>query len=92
MWLGDAVKAGTFARAREAEQAGLHGGMAFPVSTAETCVGVIEVFSHEIRERDPGVYALTEGIGLQVGDFIESLRIEDERERHASSSRRSCAE
>ena len=80
MWLGDAVKAGTFARAREAEQAGLHGGMAFPVSTAETCVGVIEVFSHEIRERDPGVYALTEGIGLQVGDFIESLRIEDERE------------
>jgi PAS domain S-box-containing protein len=80
MWLGDAVEAGTFARAREAEQAGLHGGMAFPVTGADTCVGVIEVFSHEIRERDPGVYALTEGIGLQVGDFIEALRIEDERE------------
>ena len=41
--------------------------------------GVIEVFSREVRERDPGVYALTEALGLQVGDFIEALRLQDER-------------
>ena len=32
-----------------------------------------------MRERDPGVYALTEALGLQVGDFIEALRLQEER-------------
>ena len=80
MWLSDAIAAGTFARAREAERADLHGGMAFPVRSGEKRVGVIEVFSHQVRERDPGVYSLTEGLGLQLGDFIESLRLARERE------------
>jgi PAS domain S-box-containing protein len=80
VWLGDLVEAGTFVRAREAESAGLHGGMAFPVTAADSCVGAIELFSREVRERDPGVYALTEALGLQVGDFIEALRTEQERE------------
>jgi PAS domain S-box-containing protein len=78
-WLGDAIEAGTFMRAEEATAAGLHGGMAFPITSADECVGVIEVFSREVRERDPGVYALTEALGLQVGDFIEALRLQDER-------------
>ncbi|HEX6654188.1 MAG TPA: SpoIIE family protein phosphatase [Thermoleophilaceae bacterium] len=78
-WLGDAIEAGTFKRTEEAAAAGLHGGMAFPVISAERCVGVIEVFSHEVRERDPGVYSLTEALGLQLGDFIEVLRLQDER-------------
>jgi PAS domain S-box-containing protein len=80
VWLGDAIAAGIFARAPEAERADLHGGMAFPVMSHDTCVGVIELFSHEVRERDPGVYSLTEGLGLQLGDFIESLRVARERE------------
>jgi PAS domain S-box-containing protein len=80
VWLGDALESGTFARAREAHAAGLHGGMAFPVMGGDKCLGVIEVFSHEVRERDPGVYSLTEGIGLQVGEFMEALRTEEERE------------
>ena len=78
-WLGDAIEAGTFTRTEEATAAGLHGGMAFPLTAAEECVGVIEVFSREVRERDPGVYALTEALGLQVGDFIVALRLQDER-------------
>jgi PAS domain S-box-containing protein len=80
VWLGDALASGTFLRASEAETADLCGGMAFPVKHGDECVGVIELFSHEVRERDPGVYALTEGIGLQIGDFIESLRLQSERE------------
>jgi PAS domain S-box-containing protein len=80
MWLGDALAAGTFRRAREAEDADLHGGMAFPIIGGEGCIGVIELYSHEIRERDPGVYALSEALGRQVGEFIESMRLEQERE------------
>jgi PAS domain S-box-containing protein len=80
VWLGDAIEAGVFARVSEAKRADLHGGMAFPVKAHGECVGVIEALSHEVRERDPGVYALTEGLGLQVGDFIVALRAERERE------------
>ena len=54
--------------------------MAFPVTAAGECMGAIEVFSREIRERDPGVYSLTEALGLQVGDFIEGLELQRERE------------
>jgi PAS domain S-box-containing protein len=83
-WLGDLIAAGIFLRTEEAEAAGLHGGMAFPVTSADECVGVIEVFSRQIRERDPGVYSLTEALGLQVGDFIEALRVHREREEARS--------
>ena len=84
VWLGDAIEAGIFARGPEAQRADLHGGMAFPVKAGDETVGVIEVLSHEVRERDPGVHALTEGLGLQVGDFIEALRAEREREEARS--------
>jgi PAS domain S-box-containing protein len=80
VWLGDALTAGTFVRAREAEAADLHGGMAFPVVGGQGCIGVIELYSHEIRERDAGVYALSEALGSQVGEFVEALRLEQERE------------
>ena len=80
VWLGDAIASGVFMRGPEAERAGLHGGMAFPLMSHGRCVGVIELFSHEVRERDAGVYSLTEGLGLQLGDFIEALRLARERE------------
>jgi PAS domain S-box-containing protein len=80
VWLRDAVAAGKFVRTREAEEADLHGGMAFPVIHGEDCLGAIELFSHEVRERDPETYAFTEVLGRQIGDFIEGRRAEQERE------------
>jgi PAS domain S-box-containing protein len=77
VWLRDAVAAGTFARVREAEDAELRGGMAFPVTGGEGCVGVIELFSHEVRERDPETYAFTEVLGHLVGEFIDVLDAEE---------------
>ncbi len=74
VWLGDAVAAGTFRRTREADEAGLCGGMAFAVLSGDERIGVIELFSREVRERDPEIYALTEALGRQVGEFIEGLR------------------
>ena len=77
VWLGDAVAAGIFRRDREAADADLHGGMAFPVTGGDERIGVVELFSHEIRERDPEIYALTEALGRQVGEFVESLRAQE---------------
>jgi PAS domain S-box-containing protein len=77
VWLGDAIESKTFLRAAEAEAADLHGGMAFPVTASGECIGAIELFSHDVRERDAGVYALSEALGHQVGEFVEALRAEE---------------
>jgi len=77
VWLGDVIAAGKFLRTREAGDADLHGGMAFPVMRGDDPIGVIELFSHEIRERDAEIYALTEALGRQVGEFVEALRAEE---------------
>jgi PAS domain S-box-containing protein len=76
VWLGEAMADGTFLRTKEARAADLHGGMAFPVSSGEGCVGVVELLSHEIREHDPELYALTEALGTQIGEFLEALGAE----------------
>jgi PAS domain S-box-containing protein len=80
VWLSDAIEAGVFLRTAESQAAGLQGGTAFPVTSGDECIGVIELFSHQMRERDPGVYALSEAVGRQVGEFVESLRLQEERE------------
>jgi PAS domain S-box-containing protein len=80
VWVRDALAAGKLVRAQEAERADLHGGMAFPVIHGDVCLGAVELFSHEVRERDPETYAFTEVLGRQIGDFIEGRRAEQERE------------
>jgi PAS domain S-box-containing protein len=77
VWLGDAIAAGTFHRTREAAEADLHGGMAFAVTGGDERIGVIELFSREIRERDPEIYAFTEVLGRQVGEFIDGLHAQE---------------
>jgi PAS domain S-box-containing protein len=77
VWLGEAIASGDFILSREAEAAGLHGGMAFPVTSGEERIGVIELFSREVRERDPEIYALTEALGRQVGEFVDVLRADE---------------
>jgi PAS domain S-box-containing protein len=76
VWLGDARAQGTFLRTKEADNADLHGGMAFLVSSGDERLGVIELFSHEIRERDPELYSLIEALGSQIGEFLEALHAE----------------
>ncbi|HKP20435.1 MAG TPA: SpoIIE family protein phosphatase [Thermoleophilaceae bacterium] len=81
VWLGDQRARHAFIREREAEEVGLCGGLAFPVTSHGESIGAIEVLSHAIRERDPEIYALTEALGRQVGEFVEALRTEEEREQ-----------
>jgi PAS domain S-box-containing protein len=61
--------------------------MAFPVTSGNDCIGVIELFSYEIRERDAEIYALTEALGRQVGEFIEVLRAEEAVRRSEARKR-----
>src|SRR6516225_1858994 len=80
-WIADVVHAPNFPRAPAAAKDGLHGAFCFPIIGAGGFLGVMEFFSPEIREPDAAVLALFEGIGGQVGQFIERMRAEAELER-----------
>ena len=80
-WIADVVHEPNFPRAAAAAKDGLHGAFGFPIIGPNGFLGVMEFFSTEIREPNAAVLALFEGIGGQVGQFIERKRAEAELER-----------
>ncbi|MFL6833975.1 MAG: response regulator [Xanthobacteraceae bacterium] len=80
-WIADVVHDPNFPRAAAAVKDGLHGAFGFPIIGPGGFLGVMEFFSTEIREPNAAVLALFEGIGGQVGQFIERKRAEAELER-----------
>jgi PAS domain S-box-containing protein len=73
-WVSDLSSDEGFLRREGAAAGNLRCGMAFPVLSSERPLAVIEVFSHEHRELDRPLVALTEALGAQIGDFIERVR------------------
>src|SRR5206468_1600745 len=80
VWIADVVHDPNFPRAAAAAKDGLHGAFGFPIIGPGGFLGVMEFFSTEIREPNAAVLALFEGIGGQVGQFIERKRAEAELE------------
>jgi signal transduction histidine kinase/DNA-binding response OmpR family regulator/HPt (histidine-containing phosphotransfer) domain-containing protein len=80
-WIVDVVRDPNFPRAPAAEAAGLHGAFAFPIIGPAGFLGVMEFFSIEIRAPEEAVLTLFEGVGGQVGQFMERKRAEAELER-----------
>jgi PAS domain S-box-containing protein len=58
-------------------EAGLHAGFAFPILFRDKLLGVMEFFSHEIRQHDHALLAMFESIGSQIGQFMERKRAEE---------------
>ena len=79
--IADVVQDPNFPRAAAAAKDGLHGAFGFPIIGPGGFLGVMEFFSTDIREPNVAVLALFEGIGGQVGQFIERKRAEAELER-----------
>ena len=75
-WIQDVTSDQNFPRARAASAEGLHAAFAFPIIASEKFLGVMEFFSHEIREPDESLLAAFGGIGSQIGQFIERKRAE----------------
>ena len=62
-------------------QGGLHGAFGFPIVGPSGFLGVMEFFSPEIREPDEDLLKMFDGVGGQVGQFIERKPAEAELER-----------
>ena len=80
-WIPDVVKDPNFPRAPYAAKEGLHGAFGFPIVGPAGFLGVMEFFSPEIREPDEDLLKMFDGVGGQVGQFIERKRAEAELER-----------
>ena len=80
-WIVDVVRDPNFPRAPAAEAAGLHGACGFPIVGPHGFLGVMEFFSTEPRAPEAAVLTLFEGVGGQVGLFIERRQAEAELAR-----------
>ena len=80
-WIVDVVRDPNFPRAPAAAQGGVHGAFGFPIIGPSGFLGVMEFFSTEIRPPEAAVLTLFEGVGGQVGQFIERKQAEAELER-----------
>ena len=80
-WIEDVVHDPNFPRAKSAAKADAHGAFGFPIIGPGGFLGVMEFFSTETRQPDEAMLALFEGIGGQVGQFIERKHAEAELER-----------
>ena len=80
-WIPDVGKDNNFPRRSYAKAVGLRAAFAFPILFRTKFLGVMEFFSHEIRQPDDALLAMFGSIGGQVGQFVERKRNEDEREQ-----------
>jgi len=75
-WIPDVTQDDNFHRAPVAAQEGLHGAFACPILLGKEPLGVIEFFSHEVRQPDEDLLEMMATIGSQVGLFTERKRAE----------------
>ncbi|MGH7365076.1 MAG: response regulator [Candidatus Rokuibacteriota bacterium] len=80
-WIPDVVEDSNFPRTPHAAREGLHGAFGFPIVGPSGFLGVMEFFSPEIREPDKDVLEMFDGVGGQVGQFIDRKQAEAELER-----------
>jgi PAS domain S-box-containing protein len=67
-----------FSRAAWAHQIGLRSAFGFPILSGGDCLGVIECYSDRRQPPDPHLLHCMNGIGGQIGQFMERLRVEQE--------------
>lgn len=77
VWIKDVTFDPTFVRADLAAQAGLHGAFGFPIRIGGEVEGVIEFFSHQVREPDSELLSMMTDVGLKIGQFGERTRAEE---------------
>lgn len=79
IWVADFAADQSFPRSSVAARANLHTAFGFPIVLSGEVLGVIELFSEEIREADPATLETLAAIGSQVGQFIERENANEER-------------
>ena len=77
-WIPDVMLDANFPRAPVASLLGLHAAFCFPVLLDYEFLGVMEFFSHEIREPDKELLQMMATVGSQIGQYTERRQAEEE--------------
>ena len=85
-WIPDVLHDPNFPRAPAAAEVGLHASLGFPILLGDEVLGVMEFFSHEIREPDHELLDMLGALGSQIGQFIERKRAEETLDRFFTMS------
>jgi len=76
VYIPDVAHDPNFLRGPVATREGLHAGIAFPILLGVEVLGVMEFFSHEIRQPDHELIEMMATLGSQIGQFIERKEAE----------------
>jgi PAS domain S-box-containing protein len=78
LWVTDLVADGRFMTEALAHD-GLQSAYAFPIRYHGACVGVVEMLSRDLRERDPSVVELMAAVGGHLGELLHATAQATER-------------
>jgi PAS domain S-box-containing protein len=81
IWVIDVREYPHFRRPQAAEREGIAAAVAIPIRLRDRVLGVIELFSRDLRHRDDDLVRLMMSLGSQIGQFIERRRAERERKQ-----------
>src|SRR5215813_1012253 len=76
LWIEDVTRDPNFPRSPIASKEGLHSAFGFPIVLGGEVLGVLEFFSHQIRQPDTKLLNLLSAVGSQIGQFIERTEAE----------------
>lgn len=78
-WVSD--MADSASRWRAGVTASLRGGFGFPILVESEVLGVLELYSYDVRQADPELIHNASSIGSHIGQLIKRKRAEDELSR-----------
>ncbi|HEY9775218.1 MAG TPA: CHASE3 domain-containing protein [Planktothrix sp.] len=77
IWVVDVMHDKTTVRTNSADKAGLHGAMAFPISSGGSVIGVLEFFSDVVQAPNQHQLLFYETVGQEIGLLIARLQAQD---------------
>ena len=77
VWIRDVTMEPSFVRADLAAKTGVRSAFGFPIRIGGDIEGVIEFFSHQVRESDNELISMIADVGLKIGQFGERTRAEE---------------
>ncbi|MDH5741399.1 MAG: PAS domain S-box protein, partial [Nitrospira sp.] len=77
VWVKDVTEDPYFIRTEAATKIGIHGAFGFPIRISGEVDGVIEFFSHHVREPDGDLLSMIADVALRIGQFGERTKAEE---------------
>jgi PAS domain S-box-containing protein len=78
-WIENLTQGDNFSRGDFASRSGLVSAFGFPIMLGQAVMGVMEFFSRDKWAPDPTLLEIMNGVGNQIGQFVERKRAEEER-------------